>query len=80
MVLTDKIHSIYYKLEYKDNMNNDLTNVYKKYKGLWVALDSKLNKVLAYGENAKDTFEKAKNKEAVPTLFKVPIENVPYVG
>jgi len=61
-------------------MNNDLTNVYKKYKGLWVALDSKLNKVLAHGENAKETFEKAKNKEVVPTLFKVPNDNIPYVG
>lgn len=61
-------------------MNTDLTHVYKKYKGLWVALDSKLKNVLASGTDAKKTYEKAKRKESIPTLFKVPENNLPYVG
>lgn len=61
-------------------MNTDLTQVYKKYKGLWVALDSNLKKVLASGTDAKKTYEKAKRKESIPTLFKVPENNLPYIG
>jgi len=61
-------------------MNNDLTKIYKKYGGLWVALDSKLKKVLAHGKSAKETYEKAQSKTAIPTLFKVPKDNLPYVG
>jgi len=41
----------------------DWTKIYKKYKGLWVALDGKEKKVIASDKEAKKTFEKAQKKE-----------------
>ncbi len=62
-------------------MNTDLTKIYKKYKGLWVALDSNLKKVLASSTSAKKAYDEAVKKGyEVPTLFKVPKKNLPYVG
>lgn len=61
-------------------MNTDLTQIYKNYKGLWVALDGSLKNVLASGSDAKKTYEKAKKKVSIPTLFKVPENNLPYIG
>ncbi len=59
----------------------DLTNVYKNYKGLWVALDEKLEKVIASDFNAKRTYDKAFKKGLKkPTLFKVPKQNIAYFG
>ena len=59
----------------------DLTNVYKKYKGLWVALDERLAKVIASGSSAKITYDKAFKKGLKkPTLFKVPKQNIAYFG
>ncbi len=62
-------------------MSVDLTNIYRKYKGQWVALDQKLVKVLSSNKNAKVAYEQAvKRGYKVPTLFKVPSKNIPYVG
>jgi len=59
----------------------DWTKIYKKYRGLWVALDEKEQKVVAFDKKAKKAFEKARKKGVkVPILFKVPIEIIPYVG
>lgn len=41
----------------------DWTKIYKKYKGLWVALDEKERKVVASDKEAKKAFEKAQKKE-----------------
>ncbi len=45
----------------------DWTNIYKKYKGLWVGL--------------KDVMEKSKKKGFnSPILFRVPARIIPYIG
>lgn len=62
-------------------MNSDLTQIYKKYSGLWVALDSNLKRVLASNRSAKKAYTEAVKKGyKIPTLFKVPKRNLPYVG
>jgi len=58
----------------------DLTPVFKKYKGLWVAFNKGENKVLASGKTAKEALAKARKKEKVPILFFVPRNPMPYVG
>lgn len=59
----------------------DLTNIYKKYKGLWVTLDETLKKVVSYDKNADKAYQKAvKSGYKKPTLFKVPQKNLPYFG
>ncbi len=59
----------------------DLTHIYKKYKGLWVALDKTYKKVISSDTTAKGAYEKALKKGAEkPTLFRVPKQNLPFVG
>ncbi len=59
----------------------DLTKVYKKYKGQWVALDDNLLKVITSSYSAKKTYQEAiKKGYKEPTLFKVPAKNIPYFG
>lgn len=62
-------------------MSKDLTEIYKNYKGLWVALDSTLSKVLSSDRSVKKAHDEAvKNGYRIPTLFKVPEKNLPYFG
>jgi hypothetical protein len=59
----------------------DWTKIYEKYKGLWIVLDEKEKKVIAFDKEAKKAFEKARKKGIkIPILFKVPSEIIPYVG
>lgn len=59
----------------------DLTKIYKEYKGLWVTLDEKLGKVITSDKSAESAYNKAyKLGYKKPTLFKVPLENLPYFG
>lgn len=59
----------------------DFTNIFKKYKGLWVALSPDETRVLGKGKNAKKAFEEAKKKSAqIPYMFKVPTKLIPYVS
>ena len=59
----------------------DLTNIYKKYKGLWIVLDEKLKKVVSADKNAERAYKKAiEEGYKKPTLFKVPKHNLPYFG
>jgi hypothetical protein len=59
----------------------DWTKIYKKYKGLWIALDEKERKVVAFDKDAKKAYQKARKKGIeVPILFRVPSEIIPYVG
>lgn len=59
----------------------DLTQILKKYKGLWVALDNDWKKVLG----ANKDIEKA-HKEALkkgydePIMYKVPQKEIAYFG
>ena len=59
----------------------DWTKIYKKYKGLWVALKDDLKTVIASGKTVREVMEKAKKKGyKEPILFRVPTEIIPYIG
>lgn len=61
--------------------NTNLTKIFNKYKGFWVALDDSLRKVISYNKNAQKAYTEALEKGyKKPTLFKVPQENIPYFG
>ena len=58
----------------------DWTQNYKKYKGLWVALEENQQTVFASGKTAKETLEKAQMKglpQAI--LFRVPAMVLSYL-
>ena len=58
----------------------DLTEVQKRYKGLWVAFTDKYE-VVAADTDAKKVYDAAMKKGyKVPRLFKMPEQNVPFVG
>lgn len=59
----------------------DWTKIYKKYKGLWVALKKDRKTVIASGKTVKEVMEKAQKKGyKMPILFRVPTEIIPYIG
>ncbi|KKP67537.1 MAG: hypothetical protein UR68_C0001G0076 [Candidatus Roizmanbacteria bacterium GW2011_GWA2_35_19] len=59
----------------------DLTNIQKKYRGSWIALDNNLKKVISNGQDAKSVYDIAiKQGYKIPTLFKVPKKITPYFG
>jgi len=53
----------------------------KRFGGKWVALKPNTQQVLSSGRNAKKVYEEAQKKGVnIPTLFKVPIKYIPYIG
>lgn len=59
----------------------DFTQIYKKYKGLWVALSPNEEKVIGKGRTVKTAVSQAKKRGiATPYLFKVPNKLIPYVS
>jgi len=59
----------------------DWTKIYKKYKGLWVALKDDEKSVVASGKTVKEVMKEAKKKGfKEPILFRVPTEIIPYIG
>lgn len=59
----------------------DWTNIYRKYKGLWVALKSDEKTVVASGKTAKEVWDKAREKGfQKPILTRMPSKLLPYVG
>jgi hypothetical protein len=59
----------------------DFTQIYKKYKGLWVALTADEKKVVGSGSTLQIAIEKAKKEgEQDQIMFKVPTKLVPYVA
>lgn len=59
----------------------DWTKIYKKYKGLWVALEDDEKTVIASGKTAKEAFLSAQEKGyEKPILTHVPEKLVGYVG
>lgn len=59
----------------------DWTHIYKKYKGLWVALEEDEQTVVASGKTAKEAWEKAQEKGyKKPILTRMPERLVTYVG
>ncbi len=58
----------------------DLTQVYKKYKGMWVALIND-TEVISADKSVRKVVEQAKKKGYdQPLLFKVPKNDLPFVG
>jgi hypothetical protein len=58
----------------------DLSNVYNKYKGLWVALIND-TEVISANKSVRRVVEEAKKKGYdQPLLFKVPKNDLPFVG
>jgi len=59
----------------------DWTKIYKKYKGLWVALKDDKKTVVASGRTVKQVMVRAQEKGYTqPILFRVPTKVIPYVG
>ena len=59
----------------------DWTKNFKKYKGLWVAMEEDEITVVASDKTAKGVLEKSRKKGlSDPILFKVPIEIIPQIG
>lgn len=59
----------------------DWTNIYKKYRGLWVALKDDEKTVVASGKTVQDVMGKSTKKGFKnPILFKVPTKIIPYIG
>ena len=59
----------------------DWTNIYKKYKGLWIALQDDEETVVASGKTAKEAWDSAQKKGfKKPILTRMPAKLIPYVG
>lgn len=60
----------------------DMTDIHKKYKGLWVALKGpSSNIVIASGKTLKTTMRKAKKEGyKLPVMLQVPKRVLPIVG
>ncbi len=59
----------------------DFSGIYQQYKGLWVALTEKEDKVVSSGKDPKKVFNEAKKKGVkIPILFKVPTKIIGYAG
>lgn len=59
----------------------DWTKIYKKYKGLWVALRDDEKTVVASGKTVKQVMKRVREKGySQPILFRVPTKIIPYVG
>ncbi len=62
-------------------MTINWTEIYKKYKGQWVALAEDEKTVVAASKDAKDAYEQAQKKGLkVPIMFNVPLEANGHVG
>lgn len=61
--------------------NMDWTKIYKKYKGLWVAMADDEITVLGSGKTLKEAILKAKKKsDKTPLVMRVPEKLVSFVG
>ena len=59
----------------------DWSQIYKKYRGKWVALAQDEQTVLASGKTAKEAWDKALKKGfQKPILTHMPTRLIPYVG
>ena len=59
----------------------DLTKIYKKYKGQWVAFTDDEKTVIASGKTAKEAQETAEKKGFTsPILARMPGELLSYIG
>ena len=62
-------------------MSKDWTQLYKKYKGLWVALADDETTVLGAGKTVNEAVKQARKKtDKTPFLTRVPKKLTSYVG
>ena len=62
-------------------MAKDWTKLYKKYKGLWVALAEDEDTVLGTGKTVREALDKSKRKtQKTPFLTRMPEKIVSYAG
>ena len=62
-------------------MVKNWTKIYKKYKGLWVALSKDEETVLGAGKTLKVALEKAREKSnEKPIVARIPQNLAPFVG
>ena len=62
-------------------MQIDLTKIFEKYKGLWVALNDKWDTVISSSKDIKKAHKEAVKKGyKEPIMFKVPTKNTAYLG
>ncbi len=62
-------------------MNNNLETLVKQHGGKWVALKPNTNNVVVSGQDAVKVYKSAQKKGLkIPTMFKVPIKLVPFIG
>jgi hypothetical protein len=62
-------------------MSIDWTNIYRQFKGLWVALDDDEKTVLGSGKTAKEALEEANSKgHSMPIMAHIPDSLSPYIG
>ncbi|MEK7202086.1 MAG: DUF5678 domain-containing protein [Patescibacteria group bacterium] len=62
-------------------MTTDWTDLYRQYRGQWVALEGDEKTVVGSGKTARQALDKAIAKGvAEPILTKLPDQLVPYVG
>jgi len=62
-------------------MTIDWTKIYRKYKGLWVALLDDEKTVVGSGKTLGEALKKAAKKGYKnPIVMRVPTEIIPYVG
>jgi hypothetical protein len=65
----------------KNNMVINWTGLFKKYKGLWVALAEDETTVIAASKSAKDAYEQARKKGVeVPIMLSVPSKFGSHIG
>jgi len=62
-------------------MSKDWTQLYKKYKGLWVALADDEVTVLGAGKTVREAVEQARKRtQKTPFITRVPQKMTSYVG
>lgn len=62
-------------------VESNLLSLIKKHGGKWVALRPGSQRVVSSGKDAKRVYREAKKKNVdIPTLFKVPVKYIPYIG
>ena len=62
-------------------MSKDWTQLYKKYKGLWIALADDEMTVLGAGKTVNEAVKQAKKKtDKTPFLTRIPEKLTSYVG
>lgn len=62
-------------------MAMDWTKIYKKYKGLWVALFNDGQTVVGSGSTLRKALKEAEKKgQNDPIVMRVPMEILPYIG